>query len=337
MTSARRGTRLGRIAGVPVLLNASWPASLAIVLAVVVLLARRLLPDDSTLGAVVAGVVLTVLLLVSVLLHECGHLFAAKAVGQRPVRISFDVLGGQTDILDERDSMPGSGADSGAGTRPDRSRASADAIVAVAGPLVSGVVGGAGLLAAHLVRPDTGPWLLFMTVGVVNLLLAVFNLLPAVPMDGGELMRSIVWRITGKQSAGTIAGYLGTTLVCGGLLLLAVLGWLRMTAGPGRWLVTVVLVAMAVHLAVIAVLEARRELAYARLAAVVAARRGAASAPGSGDADPAGAVVLTGDGAEELAELLRRNGSSSFVVVDDEGRAVGRVSRRELELRSARP
>lgn len=350
MTSARRGTRLGRIAGVPVLLNASWPVSLAIVLAVVVLLARRVLPDDSPLAAVVAAVVLTVLLLVSVLLHECGHLFAAKAVGQRPIRISFDVLGGQTDILDERGS-----AGTGARARPERRRASADAVVAAAGPAVSAVLGGAGLLSAQLVRQDTAPWLLLMTVGVVNLLLAVFNMLPAVPMDGGELMRSLVWRITGRQSAGTIAGYLGTTVVCGALLALAMLSWWKLDSVPGRWLVTVVLLAMAMHLAVIAVLEARRELAYARLAAAVAERRAAAahaalppgspparspSAEAAGGAVPGvavpGAVVFTTDGPHELTELLRRNDSSVFVVVDDNGRAVGQVSRRELESRSGR-
>ncbi|MGI8418843.1 MAG: site-2 protease family protein [Nakamurella sp.] len=301
----RAGTRLGRIAGVPIRLNASWPVSLVIVVAVVALLAGRILPHRSTFSVIVAAVALTALLMLSVLLHELGHLFAGRAVGQRVISIRFDVLGGQTDLASARSS------------------AGRDAFVAVAGPAVSAICSVAGFGVAHAFEPRTGPYLLALTAGVVNALLAVFNLLPALPMDGGEMVRTAAWRISGSRRTGTIAGYISTAVVCLLLLVLAVLLWFD-GRQAGR-VQSVILGAMAIHLAGTGWAEWTRERDEPGNRRVV-----------NPDADPVVAAELAGAASPltvlpataTVAQAIRAG--TEVVLVDDEGSVLGMVDRSRL-------
>ncbi|MDQ2847725.1 MAG: site-2 protease family protein [Actinomycetota bacterium] len=301
----RAGTRLGRIAGVPIRLNASWPVSLVIVVAVVALLAGRVLPHRSALSVIVAAVALTALLMLSVLLHELGHLFAGRAVGQRVISIRFDVLGGQTDLASARSS------------------AGRDAFVAVAGPAVSAVCSVAGFGVAQAFEPRTGPSLLALTAGVVNALLTVFNLLPALPMDGGEMVRTAAWRISGNRRTGTIAGYLSTAVVCLLLLVFAVLLWFDgRSAGKVQG---VILGAMAIHLAGTGWTEWTRERDEPGNRRVV-----------NPDADPVVAAELAGAASPltvlpataTVAQAIRAR--TEVVLVDDEGSVLGMVDRSSL-------
>lgn len=301
----RAGTRLGRIAGVPIRLNASWPVSLVIVAAVVALLAGRILPHRSALSVIVAAVALTVLLMLSVLLHELGHLFAGRAVGQRVIGIRFDVLGGQTDLASARSS------------------AGRDAFVAVAGPAVSAICSVGGFLVAQAFQPHTGPYLLAVTAGVVNALLTVFNLLPALPMDGGEMVRTAAWRISGNRRTGTITGYVSTAVVCLLLLVLAILLWFD-SHQAGR-VQGVVLGAMAIHLAGTGWTEWTRErqqpgnrrVVQPGAGPVVAAELAAAAGPLT--VLPATATV---------AQVIRTR--TDVVLIDDEGSVLGMVDRSRL-------
>lgn len=357
------GTRLGRIAGVPIGLNPSWPVSLAIVIVVVALLAGRVLPDRSVLAVGIAAVILTVLLMVSVLLHELGHLFAARSMGQRVVRIRFDVLGGQTDLA---------GSPSSAGR---------DGLVAVAGPLVSALCAAAGFLLSAALDRQSSPWLLASTIGVVNALLAVFNLLPALPLDGGEVVRTIAWRISGSRRIGTIVGYLATAVVCLLLLGLAVLRWSDDL--PGGRAQGVVIAAMVLHLAGVGYAEWRQEpdlhrspteiekrssataVASAAAPIVVLPRTSSAAEvrrlpavavlvdhdgvvvgivdPGRLAALPPGdpaisaavavepaAVLLPSDDTDQLAEALARTSADRFLLADPDGRPAGVLSRAVL-------
>ncbi|WP_154674067.1 M50 family metallopeptidase [Nakamurella lactea] len=324
------GTQLGRIAGVPILLTRSWPVSLLIVVVVVAVLAGRVLPDRTALSLGLAAVALTLLLMVSVLLHELGHLFAARSVGRRVVRIRFDVLSGQTDLI----------GSAGAGR---------DAWVAIAGPAMSAVCSAAGFAAAQLFDSRTTPWLLAMAIGVTNALLTIFNLLPAYPLDGGEVVRMAVWRISGSWRTGSIAGYLSTSVVCAGLLVLAALVWFN--GPPGAAAQAVVIVALVVHLAATAMVEWRREAqelgddpdgpdgpadpespAGRLAAALIGASVPVVGAAAGADLRPVNPtdVVLTTDGPAELRDALARSSGQTFLLVDDEGLAAGVLARAEL-------
>lgn len=335
------GTQVGRIAGVPILLTRSWPISLLIVVMVVAVLAGRVLPDRSPVALGLAAVALTLLLMASVLVHELGHLFAARSVGRRVVRIRFDVLSGQTDLI----------GTAGAGR---------DAYVAIAGPVMSIVCAAAGFGATQLFESRTTPWLLAMAIGVTNGLLTIFNLLPAYPLDGGEVVRMLVWRITGSWRSGSIAGYFATSVVCAGLLVLA--GFLWWDGPRGGAAQAVVIVALVVHLAATAMLEWRREQHDARsdaldLPAVSAPEPGtlgadllaaatpvadptgnhsqptgnqpAPAAPGHQPVDPT-AVILATDTADQLRRILRRAAQHRFLLVDTEGSPAGILSRADL-------
>jgi Zn-dependent protease/CBS domain-containing protein len=213
---------LGRVGGVPVGLHWSVAvivAPLAWALAASVLPAE--VPDASLGGRVLAGVAAAVVFVATIMAHELAHVLVARRLGIGVRRVTLWIVGGTSEMSGEPRS-PG-----------------ALAAVAAVGPLTSaalglgiaaaGTLGGPPLLAASL------GWL-----GAVNVLLAVFNLLPAAPLDGGRVLEALVWRVTGSRDSGrraaTAAGrVLGLLLIAAGLLFtlrgvvtglwLAAMGW----------------------------------------------------------------------------------------------------------------
>lgn len=178
------GVRVGRVLGVPVLVSPSWLVFAAFVLVSF----GPLLADQygQTSGYVAAGA-FAVLLLVSVLLHEIGHCVVARALGL-PVRsITVTFLAGLTEI-----------------TEPPQTPAREYA-VAVVGPMVSLLLAGLGWAGRDLFDAGTLPFLLMTIVAVSNGLVAVFNLLPGLPLDGGRVLRAAVWQVTGDPERSTRA------------------------------------------------------------------------------------------------------------------------------------
>jgi Zn-dependent protease len=156
------------------------------------------------LGALkyVAGVAFAVLLYLSVLLHEISHAVMAQRYGLGVRSISLHFLGGVTEI-DSETSTPGQ-----------------EFKVAVVGPLTSIAIGLAAL-ALYAVTPDG---LLRFAVGGLagtNLLVGVLNLVPGLPLDGGRVLRALVWRLTGNMHRGTIVAAWGGRVAA----VLVVLGW----------------------------------------------------------------------------------------------------------------
>ncbi len=175
---------LGRVVGVPVHVSPSWFIVAAVITVGFAPLVDSRLPD---LGGWRYAVAFTfaVLLYASVLLHEISHAVTARQFGL-PVRgITLHFLGGYTEI--ERESPT-----------PGR-----DLVVSAAGPLVSLVVGGIALALAVPVVPGVAEFLL-LELAVANLIVGVFNLLPALPLDGGHMLRAAVWRATGDENRGTV-------------------------------------------------------------------------------------------------------------------------------------
>ncbi|NLG21050.1 MAG: hypothetical protein GX555_06390 [Actinomycetales bacterium] len=188
------GWRIGRLAGAPVYIGRSW----FLVAGVIVLLfgpvVQRTLPDLGAWAYVVAGA-FAVLLLVSVLVHEAAHALVGQACGYSVNRVVADFWGGHT-AYDSRDSTAGRSA-----------------LVAIAGPLANAVLAGLGWL--WLQQTDSGiGYLLAAGFTYANGFVAAFNLLPGLPLDGGYLVDSLVWKITGSRGAGMIvAGWSGRLMV----------------------------------------------------------------------------------------------------------------------------
>lgn len=276
-----------------------WPISAAIAIAVVAFVSTRILRDRPPLVVALFSVALVALLILGVLLHEFGHLVAARMAGQRVLAIRFDILGGRTDII-------------------GRSRGPArDAAVAAAGPAVSVVLAALAALLATIFENRSLPWLLLMAVALINALLAVFNLLPALPLDGGEILRSLLLAAGVKHQAASRA-VLGGSMVIGAALLVAAV-WV---GSRGDLPTAVVLVGIGIHLAAIAMSAARHE----RLDAVEHPARDTAAAA----TRPAAAIVLMTDTVRGISSALTHDPAVRWLLVDNEGEVVSVWSREEL-------
>ena len=131
------------------------------------------------------------LLLVSVLVHEAAHALVARWRGHPVERIVADVWGGHT-VYDASGSAPGT-----------------TAVIAVVGPLANLALAGIGLLLQPFTTNDTALLLLTITT-YANLLVGLFNLLPGLPLDGGQIVSALVWKLTGRRGTGfVVAGWLG--------------------------------------------------------------------------------------------------------------------------------
>jgi Zn-dependent protease len=200
-----RGWRIARVAKVPIHLRGSALLTLG---ALWVVLYVQLASDLAWRGWWVAPVLVTltcVAFLASVVAHELAHAMVARALGLPVTAVTVFHLGGMTQL----------------GRDPEQPRD--EALVAAAGPLVNllaaGVllVAGIGLGARTLV----GSTLVFL--GYLNGTIGVFNLLPGHPLDGGALLRSAVWAVTGDalralRLSGVLGQALGGAMVVGGVL-----------------------------------------------------------------------------------------------------------------------
>ncbi len=214
-----RSMRAGRVLGVEVFVDPS-------LLVLVVILAWSLFirfntafPATSNRALLALSVGGGVLFMASVLAHELSHSVVARRRGLTVKRIRLFIFGGVSEI--EQDARtPGE-----------------EFAVAFAGPAASLVVGGAFLLGAW---PFSGPAAsMVRLLGLMNLLLAVFNLLPGLPLDGGRVLHALMWRRGGDraratQTAVTVGRGLGVAMMLGGGVLVA--GWGDLA---GVWLLAV--------------------------------------------------------------------------------------------------
>lgn len=217
--------RIGRVAGVPVQLSASWWIGAGLIVLLYTPLVGRILPQAGIWESALIAAAFTVLLAVSVLLHELGHCVVALRFGLPVRRVRLFLLGGLTEM-----------------TR-NATRASQEALVAAAGPVVSfglSVVAGLGWFA---LAPGGAVWLLVAQTCVANLAVAVFNVLPGLPLDGGRLLRALTWWLTGSRSRGTTAGVVGAAAIAAALVIWALIGLLN--DAQDQWLRLGVAVLMA--------------------------------------------------------------------------------------------
>jgi len=182
--------RIGSIAGSDVLVSSSW-FLVAGLIAVVV--APRIEATEPGLGVwkYVAGFVFAVILYGSILLHEASHAIVARRLGLPVGSITLHFLGGMTAIEAE----------------PKRPRE--EFLVAVVGPVTSLAVGIAAV-GLWFVTPEGLLLVAVEGLAGANILVGVLNLVPGLPLDGGRVLKSAVWRLSGDVHRGTIfAGWCG--------------------------------------------------------------------------------------------------------------------------------
>lgn len=222
-----------RIRGISLRLHPTWFVVLALLTVLFAQEYQQTLGPGSGVLLVWAVALATVLLLfLSVLLHEFGHSFVALSQGVKVRSITLFFLGGV------------------ANTESECRTARGEFLMAAAGPAVSLVLGVALLLVQHNavhLSPALGQ--MTLRLGGLNLMLALFNLLPGLPLDGGRIVKAIVWQLTGNQQRGVeVANALGRLLSLlalglgaaltlvgyrGGLWLL-LLGWMGLGASRGE-------------------------------------------------------------------------------------------------------
>lgn len=228
----KSGWRIGSVFGIPLFLDPSW---VFILILVTLIYGTEWQAYDVADGLEwLIGFCMALLLFSSVLLHELGHSLVAIAQGIRVHSITLFLFGGIASI-EKESKTPGQAFQ-----------------VAIAGPAVSfGLF--LGLKFAHLVlNLDPGSAQILNRLASINLILTLFNMMPGLPLDGGQVLKAIIWNVTGNRlkgvrwaaRSGQIFGWIA---ICMGILLyfnsfepvflwLAIVGWfgLRNAKGYGR-------------------------------------------------------------------------------------------------------
>ncbi|NMR20725.1 site-2 protease family protein [Cellulomonas fimi] len=200
-TPRREGTQgwvIGRAAGAPVILSPSWLVAAAVLTLLFVPTVRNLAPWLGGVATYLVALTFVVLLFFSVFLHELAHGFVARSRGLEVREFAITLWGGHT-------------AFGGAAATPGSS-----ALIAVVGPLTNLAVAVVCWLAV-LAVPAGGLVSIVLYAGAIaNGFVAVFNLIPGLPLDGGRVLEAAVWRTSGDRARGTIvAGWGGRVVAIG--------------------------------------------------------------------------------------------------------------------------
>ncbi|MFJ5234022.1 site-2 protease family protein [Kitasatospora sp. NPDC088391] len=177
---------MGRPFGVPVYVTPSWFLVAGLITWLFGSRLADVLPDLGGARYLLAFS-FAVAFYASVLVHELAHTVVGLRyeLGVRRVQLQF--LGGISEIEKEAET-------------PWR-----EFWLAFVGPLLSLLLGGGFWLGLRAVRPDTVPGVLLAGLMVANLVVAAFNFLPGLPLDGGRMLRALVWALTGDPMKGTLA------------------------------------------------------------------------------------------------------------------------------------
>ena len=307
----RASISLGRIAGIKVGIN----ASVFLILAILVggLATGQLpaaFPGHSVAAYVIAAIVAALLFMASLLAHELAHSLVARRNGIEVDSIVLWLLGGVAQLRGEP-RTPG-----------------ADFRIAIVGPLTSlGLAIGFGLAAGGVAQLGTAglPFGVLAYLAATNAMLAIFNLIPAAPLDGGRVLRAALWRWRGnRQRAAVNAARTGRFF---GFALIA-LGVLQVVTGSGLNGIWLALIGWFV------VSAATAEEQQAKLGGLLAGVT-------VGQVMTPGPIVLDGNltVADFVAQVALTQPFSTYPIVDPDGRLTGlvtlnRVRAVPLELRA---
>lgn len=214
--------KLGKIAGIKVGLHYSW---FLIAFLIVFSLASNYHaghPSWSNALVVSLAIVTTLLFFLSLLLHELSHSVMAKAYGIPVHEITLFALGGVSQLGKEAEN------------------AKMEFTIAIVGPLSSALIGTFCLGMVAVVNA-TGATLVPLTamlswLGYINFGLAIFNMIPGYPMDGGRILRALVWWKTGDLDRATRSAIRGGQIVATIFILIGIVGYFRGAGLSGLWI-----------------------------------------------------------------------------------------------------
>jgi Zn-dependent protease len=310
MTGRRGSLQLARLFGIRIGVDYSW----FLILFLAIFYFQRAFKntlDGSDTAAYAAAVAASVLAFGSILFHELGHALAAKREGLEVDGIDLFLFGGLMRMRSEP-TTPG-----------------AEFRVAAAGPLGTVVVIVLGLIAGLAIDGWSALWeavtldsaahvsfgmQLVSTIVMLNVVLLIFNLIPAYPLDGGRIARAFVWKVTGDRTRATrISAGLGRAF-SGVLFVLAVLMLARGQIGDAIWFAAIGwLLGQAARGAVVGAAFTQR-LEGITVADIM-------------DAEPVAIPAETAALRAYEDYFLRYHGWDWFAVVDPEGRYIGRAFR----------
>ena len=172
----RKHITLGRISGISINLDYSW---FLIFFLLAWILATNYFPleikGEPSVFYWGISVFTAILFFISVLLHELGHSFLARRFRIQVKKITLFIFGGVAEIKQEPPS------------------AWAEFWIALAGPAVSFFLAGIFYFSGQMAAVRSGLWVMFSYLALINFILAVFNLIPGFPLDGGRIFRAFIW------------------------------------------------------------------------------------------------------------------------------------------------
>jgi Zn-dependent protease/predicted transcriptional regulator len=218
--------RVARILGIDIRIHISW---IVIFFLVTLSLADQVFPFSyptwSQQKTFIVAAITALLFFLSVVLHELAHALVARRFRMTVSSITLFILGGVASLTKEPPS------------------AKAEFFMAAAGPLTSLVIGGVSLLISQAVTDNIRTYPALQPVeavagylGWVNVVVAVFNLVPGFPLDGGRVLRSIVWGIRGDRIVATRVAARGGQVVAGLMVILAGYRIFTEQSPAGLWL-----------------------------------------------------------------------------------------------------
>jgi Zn-dependent protease len=289
------GITIGRVLGVPLVVSPFWLLLVVVFTFGYAPVIRDSVPQLTQTQSYLVSLGFVLLLYGSVLIHEMSHVAVAKALGMQVQRIVLQLLGGVSEIVEER---PGS--------------ARREYLVAVAGPMASLLLAANGYVLRPAFSDGSIPRLFVDSFAWTNLIVAIFNALPGLPLDGGRVLRALVWQVTNDKVRGTlVAGWIGRGLAVAVVLVTILrINVFGQGTNGGLWLVVIAFFLWTN--ASMAISQAKVSTVLPRLDVRTMTRR---------------ALPVTAE--LPVAEAVRRareTGSRALVVVDGNGRPSGIVS-----------
>ncbi|GAA4726589.1 Zn-dependent protease (includes SpoIVFB) [Promicromonospora umidemergens] len=329
-----KGFVIGRVAGAPVIVTRSWFLAAFILTILFVPAAESRVPGLGA-GAYLVAFMFVLLLFGSVFLHETAHALVARARGQNVTELAVTLWGGHTAYT------------GGLGRPLD------GFLVAVVGPLTNLALA-AGFLFAYQASPVMDayqapsvmdllqgshvmdvPTFLLWAGAASNALVGAFNLLPGLPLDGGQILESLVWAVTGRRTTGTVvAGWVGRVVAVGVLLWALVLPYVLGTR-PDIYNVlwSALIGALLWAGAGAAITNGRRREAVARLSAAGLAGPAALVPLGATVADALDARAAAGGGVPSLYVVVVTHDGVPIAVLDaDAVAAVPATARAQTQV-----
>jgi Zn-dependent protease len=292
---------VGRVFGIELAVDHSWVLIFALITVSLGGSFAAENPDWGPLAAWGAALVASLLFFASIVLHELGHSLTAQRFGLRVRSITLFVFGGMAQMA----------------SQPRRPRD--EVLIALAGPVVSMGLG-AGFLAAAGAFDGAGGTgaVVFAWLGRINVILALFNVVPGFPLDGGRVLRGILWSVTGSFERATHIAATSGSLFAYGLMALGAVSVLF--GGPivgGLW------IAFIGWFLLTAARATAGQVVIERILERVIAGQAMESVAGA---------CLGGDerAADVAAEAVLRRGQRTFYIVDPAGDLRGLVTLREL-------